>query len=175
MPSHICSTTEAVTPAGRFLFDTDPDLPSEAAAGLTLNIGDTPLLLSDATGTTFTVDFEWPNSGVNLTAGTDVTVSLTGEEPDPEAAPTVSTVVVTSDPGADETYGTGDVIRVTVTFGAAVTVDTGGGRPRIQLRIGGGDPEHRKWADYEGGSGSEALVFAYTVRAWRHGRQRDLH
>ena len=91
-------------------------------------------------------------------------MSLTGEEPDPEAAPTVSSVVVTSDPGADETYGIGDTIRVTVTFGAAVTVDTGGGRPRIQLRIGGGDPEHRKWADYKSGSGSEALVFAYTVR-----------
>ena len=131
-------------------------------ADLTLNVGGSPFPLSEAslTGSSFT----WANSGLTWAIGTDVTVSLTGEEPDPEAAPTVSTVVVTSDPGSDETYGTGDVIRVTVTFGAAVTVDTGGGRPRIQLRIGGGDPEHRKWADYKSGSGSEALVFAYTVR-----------
>ena len=60
-----------------FLFDTDPDLPAEAVAALTLNIGSTSLLLSDATGTNFIVDFEWLNSGVSLTAGTDVTVSLT--------------------------------------------------------------------------------------------------
>ena len=99
--------------------------------------------------------------GVSMTAGTDVTVSLTEEEPDPEAAPTVSTVVVTSDPGADETYAIGDTIQVTVTFDAAVTVT---GTPRIQLRGGGGDPEHLKWADYTSGSGSEALVFAYTVQ-----------
>ena len=101
---------------------------------------------------------------MNLTAGTDVTVSLTGEEPDPEAAPTVNSVEVTSDPGADETYAIGDTIQVTVTFGAAVTVDTSGGTPRIQLRVGGGDPEHLKWADYSSGSGNEALVFSYTVQ-----------
>ena len=129
-------------------------------ADLTLNVGGSPFPLSEAslTGSSFT----WANSGLTWAIGGDVSVSLT-EEPEPEA-PTVSTVEVTSDPGDDETYAIGDVIRVTVTFGAAVTVDTGGGRPRIQLRIGGGDPEHRKWADYESGSGSEALVFAYTVQ-----------
>ena len=78
-------------------------------------------------------------------------------------APTVSSVAVTSNPGADETYAIGDTIQVTVTFDAAVTVNTSGGTPRIQLRVGGGDPEHLKWADYS--SGNEALVFAYTVQA----------
>ena len=80
-------------------------------------------------------------------------------------APTVSSVEVTSDPGADETYAPGDTIQVMVTFDAAVTVNTSGGTPRIQLRVGGGDPEHLKWADYSSGSGNEALVFAYTVQA----------
>ena len=69
---------------------------------------------------------------------------------------------MSSEPGADETYAPGDVIRVTVTFDQAVTVT---GTPRIQLRVGGGDPEHLKWADYTSGSGNEALVFAYTVQA----------
>ena len=126
-------------------------------ADLTLNVGGSPFPLSEAslTGSSFT----WANSGLTWAIGGDVSVSLT-EEPEPEA-PTVSTVEVTSEPGADETYAIGDTIQVTVTFGAAVTVT---GRPRIQLRIGGGDPEHRKWADYESGSGSEALVFAYTVQ-----------
>ena len=80
-------------------------------------------------------------------------------------APTVSSVVVTSNPGADETYAPGDPIQVTVTFDQAVTVNTSGGTPRIQLRVGGGDPQHLKWADYESGSGNEALLFAYTVQA----------
>ena len=136
--------------------------PSAATiADLTLNVDGSPFPLSNATvsGSKLT----WPNTGLSLAAGTDVTVSLT-EEPELEA-PHVQSVGVTSDPGGDETYAIGDVIRVTVTFGAAVTVDTSGGRPRIQLRVGGGDPEHLKWADYEGGSGGEALVFAYTVRA----------
>ena len=77
-------------------------------------------------------------------------------------APAVSTVVVTSDPGDDDTYAIDDTIQVTVTFDQAVTVT---GAPRIQLRVGGGEDEHLKWADYTSGSGNEALLFAYTVQA----------
>ena len=50
-----------------------------------------------------------------------------------------------------------------MTFDQAVTVDTSGGTPRIQLRVGGGEDVHLKWADYT--SGNEALLFAYTVQA----------
>ena len=149
--------------SGTLLFDTSPDLPAEAVPDLTLNIGNTSLSLSDATGTTFTSDFEWPNSGVSMTAGTDVTVSLTEEAE--AVAPTVSSVAVTSAPGADETYAIGDTIQVTVTFDAAVTVDTSGGTPRIQLRVGGAGAQFARWADYASGSGNEALVFTYTVQA----------
>ena len=81
------------------------------------------------------------------------------------AAPTVSSVVVTSVPGDDDTYAIGDTIQVTVTFDQVVTVDTSGGTPRIQLRVGGGNQEHFRWADYTSGSGNEALLFAYTVQA----------
>ena len=260
----------SIEPIGSMLFETHPDLPAEAVADLTLNIGDTSLLLSEATGTNFTgiVQFEWLNSGVSMAVDTDITVSLTGgagstneeenaapvftsaaafsvEEnqtavgtviatdadagdtvtyavtggadqahlqigstsgvltfttaPDHESptddggnnvyqvtvtatggtgaramtatqditvtvtdvddTPAVASVVVTSDPGADETYAIGETIEVTVTFDRAVTVT---GTPRIQLRIGGG-ASNLKWANYS--SGNEALVFAYTVQA----------
>ena len=130
-------------------------------ADLTLNVSGSPFPLSDADVNGSRI--EWTNTGLSWTAGTDVTVSLTEEAE--AVAPTVSSVVVTSHPGADETYAIGDTIQVTVTFGAAVTVDTSGGTPRIQLRIGGILPEHTRWANYASGSGNEALVFAYTVQA----------
>ena len=80
-------------------------------------------------------------------------------------APAVDSVAASSNPGADETYAIGDTIRVTVAFTEDVTVNTSGGTPRIRLRIGGGDPEHLKWADYTGPAATAALLFAYTVQA----------
>ena len=130
-------------------------------ADLTLNVSGSPFLLSDADVNGSRI--EWTNTGLSWTAGTDVTVSLTEEAE--AVAPTVSSVEVTSEPGADETYAPGETIEVTVTFGATVTVNTSGGTPRIQLRVGGGDLDHLKWADYSSGNGNEALVFAYTVQA----------
>ncbi len=78
------------------------------------------------------------------------------------AAPSVSAVALVSDPGADATYAAGDAIRVRVTFGAAVNVDTAGGTPRLQLDLDPADGGER-WAAYEGGGGEAALAFAYTV------------
>ena len=67
-----------------------------------------------------------------------------------------------SDPGADATYAAGDTLRVQVTFGAAVTVDTAGGTPRLALDLDPADGGER-WAAYEGGSGTAALVFGYAT------------
>ena len=69
-----------------------------------------------------------------------------------------ATVAITSDPGDDDTYGLGDVIRVRLTFSEAVTVT---GAPRLKIKMGPGYGE--KWADYESGSGTNTLTFAYTV------------
>ncbi|MYC31126.1 MAG: hypothetical protein F4X65_13730 [Chloroflexi bacterium] len=75
--------------------------------------------------------------------------------------PTVSAVKLSSDAGADRTYTIGETIRVTLTFGAAVDVDTTGGRPRLKIKL---DPAHgERLADYTEGSGTSQLVFAYTV------------
>ena len=72
--------------------------------------------------------------------------------------PTVSKIEVSSDPGTDRTYASGDEIRVTVTFSETVEVT---GTPQLTLELGGG----QRTGTYEGGSGTGALVFGYTVAA----------
>ena len=79
-----------------------------------------------------------------------------------EAGPTVTGVALVSDPGGDPTYAAGDAVRVRVTFGEAVAVDTGGGTPRLKLDLDPADGGER-WAPYEGGTGTNELSFAYAV------------
>ena len=83
-------------------------------------------------------------------------------------APTVSSVEVTSTPKAEtDTYGLGETIEITVTFSAAVTVDTTDGTPRMSFNIKNqsGATDDFKNALYASGSGTSALVFAYAVQA----------
>ena len=70
--------------------------------------------------------------------------------------PAVSTVAITSDPGTDGIYAADDKIGVTVTFSEPVVVT---GRPRLTLDVGGED----RTAEYEIGTGTAALLFAYEV------------
>ena len=70
--------------------------------------------------------------------------------------PSVLVIAFTSDPGDDDTYAIGDVLKATVTFGAAVTVT---GVPQLALQVGA----ETRTADYESGTGSTDLVFSYTV------------
>ena len=73
------------------------------------------------------------------------------------AVPAVTGVEVTSEAGDDDTYALGETIEVTVTFSEAVAVT---GAPRLKLGLGAGD---ERWAVYESGSGTAALVFAHEV------------
>ena len=73
--------------------------------------------------------------------------------------PAVSGVWISSDAGADRTYGPGDTIRVRLSFSASVAV-TGAPRLKIDFSSGAGD---EKWAAYASGSGTRILEFAYTV------------
>ena len=69
---------------------------------------------------------------------------------------------VTSDPtdGTDsDTYGAGDAITFAVKFNQAVTVT---GAPRLRFSVTGPGDEY---ATYVSGSGSDTLVFSYTVLA----------
>ena len=90
----------------------------------------------------------------------------------------VAPMVIETDPisvisaaGADGTYAIGDAIDVRVTFTEAVTVTTAGdpvAGPGIQISIDGeSDPLNAKLynAVYRSGSGTNALVFRYTVAA----------
>ena len=89
------------------------------------------------------------------------TVLVTGQPAQAQSTdPTVSTVAITSNPGADETYATGDTITVAVTFSEAVTVTTTDGTPRITLDIGG----QPRYAGYTGAGGATGqILFSYTV------------
>ena len=76
-------------------------------------------------------------------------------------APTISTVAITSNPGSDGTYGTGDIITVNVTFSEPVTVDTTNGTPYVVLSVGG----RLAYLDYSGdGSSAAVQPFNYTVQ-----------
>ena len=70
-------------------------------------------------------------------------------------APTVSSLAVTSVAGEDNTYDTGDVIEVTVTFSESVVVT---GAPQLEIDVGG----TAKTAAYASTSGA-AVSFSYTV------------
>ena len=54
-----------------------------------------------------------------------------------DRAPNIEEVLLTSDPGHDDTYGIGDDIEVDVSFDEAVTIATSGGTPALELNIGG--------------------------------------
>ena len=79
--------------------------------------------------------------------------------------PTVTATAVTSSPGADNSYETGEVIQVTVTFTEAVTVDTGNGTPSLELTIGS-NPRDAEYSAAD--STATALVFAYPVTTNDH-------
>ena len=77
-------------------------------------------------------------------------------------APTITGSPALSDPGTDGAWTAGETVEVTLTFSEAVAVDTTGGTPGIGLDLGG--TESRS-ATYLRGSGTTALVFAYTLTA----------
>ena len=70
-------------------------------------------------------------------------------------APTVTNVTSTT---ADDTYGQGSLIEVTVTFSKVVDVT---GVPHLTLETGTTDRD----ATYASGSGTNTLTFNYTVQA----------
>ena len=75
--------------------------------------------------------------------------------------PAVTGVALVSTPSVSDTYRLGETIQVGLTFGEAVTVNTSGGTPRLQIKMDPGYGE--KWADYASGSGTATLRFDYTV------------
>ena len=80
----------------------------------------------------------------------------------PAAMPSVSGILISSDPGSDGTYAAGDVIKVAVTFNSEVTVDTTDGTPYLSITIGG----ETRTASYSSTASTDTvLTFTYTVVA----------
>ena len=77
----------------------------------------------------------------------------------PAAIPTVTGVMVSSDAVADDTYGLGDVIRITLTFSETVNVT---GSPQLVI-----DMDPAAWGDkparYRSGNGTANLTFGHVV------------
>ncbi|MCY3623786.1 MAG: cadherin-like beta sandwich domain-containing protein [Gammaproteobacteria bacterium] len=76
-----------------------------------------------------------------------------------DTIPVVESLAITSDPGTDEEYVSGDSIKTTVTFSEAVSVT---GTPRLKLKF---DDKRVVRADYASGDSTDTrLVFSYTVK-----------
>ena len=75
-------------------------------------------------------------------------------------APTITGSPALSESGSDGAWTAGETAEVTLTFSEAVTVDTTGGTPSVGLTLGGTEARS---ATYLRGSGTTALVFAYTL------------
>ncbi|MCY4417937.1 MAG: cadherin-like beta sandwich domain-containing protein, partial [Chloroflexi bacterium] len=72
----------------------------------------------------------------------------------------ITALAISSDPGSDSTYATGDVITATVTYNVPVTVDTTDGTPALMLKVG----DTARAASYTGSDESgKLLTFSYTV------------
>ena len=72
------------------------------------------------------------------------------------AAPAVSSLAISSNPGSDQTYAAEDVIEVRVTLNETVKVT---GTPRLRLRVG----SRNRPADYLRGTDTDELMFGYEV------------
>ena len=122
---------------------------SNSGPGETNASGSTVTGLANGTEHTFELRARGAGAGKSLAATLAVT---------PSGPPRIEGVAVTSSPGLDgDTYGRGERIRIEVTFDQPVQVE---GDPEFGLDAGG-----PRLAGYESGSGTEKLLFAYTVLA----------
>ena len=74
--------------------------------------------------------------------------------------PYVTGIAVSSDPGEDGSYASGDAIKVKLTFRKDVNVT---GIPRLKIDLDPAAGAGEKWASYVSGSGTRMLEFAYTA------------
>ena len=86
-----------------------------------------------------------------------------GVESEPAAAPQILAVSFSAVAGPVRWYPPRRSIEVTVKFDRAVTVNTAGGTPRIDLVLGTRLLRH---AGYASGSGSAELIFQYVTGDW---------
>ncbi|WP_341523529.1 SwmB domain-containing protein [Pseudomonas sp. G.S.17] len=139
---------------------------SVAVTGVVVNAAAKTATLTLATaaraGQAVTVAYTDPTAGddtnaLQNAAGTDA-VSLAATAVTNNTALVVASVAVP----ASASYTVGDALSFTVNFSEAVTANVGGGTPRLAITL---DTGGTVYANYVSGSGSNALVFRYTVAA----------
>ncbi|MDE2979572.1 MAG: cadherin-like beta sandwich domain-containing protein, partial [Gemmatimonadota bacterium] len=163
----IVTFSEALSSASRFtviinnLSSSNTATVSGSTVELTLPSSRT-VVYGDAIEVWISGDEAYDLAGNGNAATTPVRNSVDNKLPQPAAV--ITGVAITSDPGTDSIYVTGDTIEVTVTFDQSVAVDTTGGTPRILLGLVSTLTVDR-WAEYDRGTASTELVFGYTVTA----------
>ena len=118
--------------------------------------------------TAIEVSYAKPTAGsanALVDAAGNAVADFTGRAVANATAPAATGVALVSDPGADATYAAGDTVRVAVTFGEAVAVDTTNGTPRLKLDLDDDEDTGERQAAYESGSGTDTLTFAWTAAA----------
>ena len=80
---------------------------------------------------------------------------------DGSLAPVGTSTTISSSPASGDTYRYGESIEFSITFSAALDVE---GSRHVNLRVGTGDSASWRRATYKSGSGSNTLVFGYTVQ-----------
>ncbi len=109
--------------------------------------------------------FRVKGASLTSTDAYDMTVNVHSPVSVPGVDPAVSSILIVSDPGPDQTYVTGNRMSVTLVFNESVTVDTANGTPRVTLDIG----DQPRYAAYSGiGSSATALRFSYTALVGDH-------
>ncbi len=127
--------------------DMDSDGISIGANALTFPTGSGAYIRRQGTTTDANVSL----AGFEVT--NDIAFQVDGAQ---EAAPNVSGVTISSDAGADSTYGASDTIEVKVDFDRPVDAT---GTPQVALGIG----TQTRQAGYAAGTGTRSLRFRYTV------------
>ena len=150
-----------------------------SAVSDTITFSALAISVADGSSETYTVNGYY-NDNTGLTHGntvmlsvdgdTDLTLVSTGTQMASTSAVTNSTGTTTTDDiepdvtsvavPANASYGVSDNLDFTVNFNENITVNTGGGTPRLQLTIGAST----QYVSYVSGSGGNALLFRYTVQ-----------
>ena len=84
-----------------------------------------------------------------------------GHKVDGSLAPVGTNTEITSSPESGDTYRYGETVEYSITFSAKLELE---GSRHVNLLVGPTDSEESKNATYQSGSGTNTLVFGYTVQ-----------
>ena len=132
-----------------------------SVSGTSVTLTVTNVIANDATVTVGYTQNSTSSSQMKDTAGNAVATLSTAKSvtvTNDATAPTISSVTSSS---TDATYKIGDTVNVQAVFSEAVVVTTASGTPQLTLETGTSD----RAVSYTSGSGTDTLVFAYTVQS----------